>query len=165
MEALTHFSATIGLVANMEKSNLFVTGVTEEVEKQLLSITGFTTESFLIRYLGLSLTFQRWSKMECHQLVNKLTSRIKNTYAKQLSYAEKLQVVLAVLFSIHSFWVSQSIVKEVDKKRRDYLWGGSGEKKKTLLVSCEKVCFPKRQGGLNIKGCGKWNVVFVGKLV
>ena len=35
MEALTHFSATIGLVENMEKSNLFLVGMTEEVVKKL----------------------------------------------------------------------------------------------------------------------------------
>uniref|UniRef100_M1D6V8 Non-LTR retroelement reverse transcriptase n=1 Tax=Solanum tuberosum TaxID=4113 RepID=M1D6V8_SOLTU len=148
----------------MEKSNLFLAGMTEETEKQLLSITGFTKGAFPIRYLGLPLTSKRWSKMECHKLVDKLTSRIKNTYAG------RLQIVLAVLFSIHSFWGSvfilpQSVVKEVDKKCRDYMWGRSGEKKKVSLVSWEKVCCPKRQGGLNIKGCGKWNVASVGKLV
>ena len=35
MEDLTHFSATIGLVENMEKSNLFLEGMPKEVVKKL----------------------------------------------------------------------------------------------------------------------------------
>ncbi|KAH0679488.1 hypothetical protein KY284_020573 [Solanum tuberosum] len=63
------------------------------------------------------------------------------------------------------FILSQSVVKEVDRKCRDYLWGGTEEKRKAPLVSWEKMCFPKRHGGLNIKGCGNWNVAYVGKLI
>uniref|UniRef100_M1BLU4 Non-LTR retroelement reverse transcriptase n=1 Tax=Solanum tuberosum TaxID=4113 RepID=M1BLU4_SOLTU len=103
--------------------------------------------------------------MSCHQLVDKLTSRIKNTYAKQLSYAGGFKLCWLCCFQFTVFILPQSVVKEVNKKCRDYLWGRSGEKKKVSLVSREKVCCPKRQGGLNIKGCGKWNVAFVGNLV
>ncbi|WMV33863.1 hypothetical protein MTR67_027248 [Solanum verrucosum] len=127
----------------MDKSSLFLAGLTEQVKEQLLAITGFTQGNFPIRYLGLPLTSKRWGR---------------------------LQVILAVLFSIHSFCGSvfilpQSVVKEVDKKCREYLWGSNEVKRKVSLVSWKKVCFPKRQGGLNIKGCGKWNVASVGKLL
>lgn len=98
-----------------------------------------------------------WGKLECRHLVEKITSWIKHTYAYKLSYA------------IHSFWGSvfilpQSVVKEVNKKYREYLWGSNEVKMKVSLVSWEKVCFPKRQGGSNIKGCGKWHVASDGKL-
>jgi len=114
--------------------------VTEQVKEQRLVITGFTQGNFPIRYLGLSLTSKRWGKLECHQLVEKITSRIKHTYAKKLSYAGRLQVILAVLLSIHSFWgtvfiLPQSVVKEVDKKCREYLWGSNEVKRKVSLVS------------------------------
>ncbi|XP_049398963.1 uncharacterized protein LOC125862883 [Solanum stenotomum] len=56
MEALLHFSATTGIVANMEKSSLFLAGVTDNMQEQLLAITGFTQGVFPIRYLGLPLT-------------------------------------------------------------------------------------------------------------
>ena len=50
----------------------------------------------------------------------------------------------------------------VDRKCKEYLWGG---KRKGALVAWEKVCFPKRQGGLNIKDSGIWNEASVGKLI
>ncbi|XP_060178152.1 uncharacterized protein LOC132608097 [Lycium barbarum] len=130
-EALAHFSATTGLVANMDKSCLFLAGMDDAEKNQLLNLTGFAKGEFPIRYLGLPLSAKKW---------------------------------------IHSFWGSvfilpQSIVKEVDRLCRDYLWGSKSEKRKIPLVSWETVCFPKKLGGLNVKGCGTWNVASVGKLL
>lgn len=33
------------------------------------------------------------------------------------------------------------------------------------LVFWDRVCIPKKYQGLNIKGCGNWNVASVGKLI
>nr|XP_009803229.1 PREDICTED: uncharacterized protein LOC104248623 [Nicotiana sylvestris] len=49
------------------------------------------------------------------------------------------------------------MLKEVDKRYRDYLWSNSEEQRKVTLVASEKVRKPKKFGGINIKGCGKWN--------
>lgn len=53
----------------------------------------------------------------------------------------------------------------MDRKCREFLWGSTTEKKKILLVAWDKVCRPKKQGGLNIKGCKLWNIAMVGKLI
>ncbi|CAN4126405.1 unnamed protein product [Withania somnifera] len=142
----------------------------DQEKEELLKLTGFTQGVFPIRYLGLPLPSKRWSKIECHQLVVKIIGTISTTYARQLCYEGRLQVVMVVLFSIRSFWGSvfilpQSIVKEVDGKCRDYLWGGIQEKRKAPLVAWDKLCVPKKYGGLNIKGCGNWNVASFGKLL
>lgn len=79
-------------------------------------------------------------------------------------------MIILVMFSIHNFWGSvfilpQSVLQEVDKKCREYLWGSSEDKRKTTLVAWDKVCVPKKFGGLNIKGSKLWNVTSVGKLL
>lgn len=56
VEALTHFSRVSGLVANMDKSSLFMVRIIEEEKQELLNITGFSEGSFPIRYLGLPLS-------------------------------------------------------------------------------------------------------------
>ncbi|KAH0689775.1 hypothetical protein KY289_017133 [Solanum tuberosum] len=170
METLAHFNAATGLEANLEKSNVYLAGVDERVKMQILARTEFSEGVFPIKYLGLPLSPKKWKKIECWSLIDKITYRIKVTYSKQLSYAWRLQVVNAVLFSIHSFWgavfiLSQSILKKVDQICRDFLWGSSADKKKVALVAWDKVCLPKRQGGLNIKGCSNWNKASVGQLL
>lgn len=90
MEALAHFSDVSGLVANMEKSSIFMAGIDDQIRGQLLDITGFTQGTFPIRYLGLPLSSKKWNKLECQQLVDKITERINTVYSKQLSYAGRL---------------------------------------------------------------------------
>lgn len=118
----------------------------------------------------LPLSSKKWSKLDFHQLTRKITQRLKTGYAKMLSYAGRLQIITAVLFSIHNFWgavfiLPQSVVKEVDRLCREYLWGNNQEKRKLSLVSWDKLCIPKKYGGLNIKGCRIWNIASVGKLL
>lgn len=57
------------------------------------------------------------------------------------------------------------MLKEVDRKSRDYLWGSSEDKRKMALASWKKVCIPKKYSGFNIKSCREWNIASVGKLL
>ncbi|KAG5590932.1 hypothetical protein H5410_041446 [Solanum commersonii] len=64
------------------------------------------------------------------------------------------------------FILPQSMIKEVGKTCRPaYLWGSFEDKKKIKLIVWDKVCVPKKFGGLNIKGSKLWNVASVGKFV
>lgn len=76
-EPLGHFSQTTGLIANTEKSSIFIARVSDEVKKKLLEITGYFEEKFPIRYIGLPLSPRKWSKMECNQLCQKITKKIR----------------------------------------------------------------------------------------
>ncbi|XP_060188373.1 uncharacterized protein LOC132617397 [Lycium barbarum] len=170
MEALKHFSATTSLVANLEKSNIFLAGMDDDTKASILASTGFSIGALPIRYLGLPLSFKKWNKVDCHQLVDKITKIITNGYSRQLSYAGWLQIINAVLFSIYNFWgavfiLPQSVLKEVDKKCREFLWGCQEGQRKVSLVAWDNVCVPKKYGGLNIKSCRIWNIVAVGKLL
>lgn len=63
------------------------------------------------------------------------------------------------------FVLPQSVIKAVDKSCREFLWGGTNYKRKIALVAWTTVCLSKRNGGLNVKDCKKWNVASVGKLL
>lgn len=57
------------------------------------------------------------------------------------------------------------MVKEGDKRYRDFLWGSTQEQRKISLVAWKRVCQTKKKGGLNIKSCRIWNKAVVGKLI
>ncbi|XP_070005437.1 uncharacterized protein [Nicotiana sylvestris] len=127
MEALDHFSKVSGLIASIDKFSMFLAGVEEGVRDLLLAKTGFALGTFPIRYLGLPLSLRKWNKIDCQMLVRKITHRITVTCSKQLSYAGRLQIVNAALFSIHSFWgavfiLPQSALKEVDRLYSSWYW-------------------------------------------
>lgn len=47
----------------------------------------------------------------------------------------------------------------------ELLWGRSEGHRKVALVAWDRVCVPKKYGGLNIKSCKLWNIGVVGKLL
>nr|XP_016504972.1 PREDICTED: uncharacterized protein LOC107822897 [Nicotiana tabacum] len=119
MEALDHFSSVTGVTANADKSYIFLAWLTSEMQDEKITMRGFVPGIFPIRYLGLPLSSKKWSKMECQQLIDKITERIT------------------------TFVLPQSVLKAVDKRCSEYLWGTSDEQKKIALVASEKVCKPK----------------------
>ncbi|OIT07226.1 hypothetical protein A4A49_08287 [Nicotiana attenuata] len=142
LEVVNHFSAVSGLVANMEKSNIYLAGMDEATKLTIVRDTGFSVGTLPMRYLGLPLTSKKWSKVECHQLVEKITTNIQSGYAKLLSYAGRLQVINAVLFAIYNFWgavfiLPQSVIRAIDRKCMEYLWGTTEGHRKMALVSWE----------------------------
>ncbi|XP_009771289.1 uncharacterized protein [Nicotiana sylvestris] len=80
MEALDHFSKVSGLIANMEKSSIFVSRVENGIKDQLLERIVFTSGTFPIRYLELPLSPRKWNNMDCQMLIGNITHRINVTY-------------------------------------------------------------------------------------
>lgn len=71
-----------------------------------------------------------YARQLSYSSVEKITCRIKSGYARQLSYAGRVQIINAVLFSIYNFWgavfiLPQSVLDDIDKQCRMFLWGSS----------------------------------------
>ncbi|XP_075087992.1 uncharacterized protein LOC142169947 [Nicotiana tabacum] len=147
LEALNHFSAATRLIANRDKSHMFVAGVRDQVKAQLLEKTGFAQGTFPIRYLGLPLSSKKWSKLE--------TTVDQQDYKPDNNYLCK---TIIICWKATIFILPQSILKKVNRKCREYLWGKTVEQKKTSLVSWDKVCLLKSRRGLNVKDCRTWNI-------
>lgn len=45
-EVLKHFANTVGLLANTDKSNIFMAGVDEAIRTKILEVTGFSMGNF-----------------------------------------------------------------------------------------------------------------------
>ncbi|XP_062162012.1 uncharacterized mitochondrial protein AtMg00310-like [Alnus glutinosa] len=116
---------------------------------------------FPVRYLGVLLINKRLIVVDCEGLVAKFTSRIDSWCAKHLSFAGRLQLISLVLFSHQVFWSSifilpKAVIRLLEQKLNRFLWGGSNENAKAK-VAWEKVCVPKKEGGLRFKRLNVWN--------
>lgn len=74
------------------------------------------------------------------------------------------------MLSLHVYWASifilpHYIVKKIESICREFLWGMKSYSRSVPLVSWEKLCVAKNEGGLNFKNCGLWNYATVGKRV
>lgn len=72
--------------------------------------------------------------------------------------------------TLHVYWaqafiIPKSVITEIEKICRGYLWGSTAEKRMAPLVAWESVCLPKQLGGLGLKHLGMWNTAALGKQV
>jgi len=100
-------------------------------------------------------TANRLSAMDCRVLVEKITKNISIWATKTTSYAGRVALINNVLMGIYTFWATifilpKSVIKEVNSKCRNFLWGANGVFKKIPYISWEETCKPKRYGGLGL---------------
>jgi hypothetical protein len=57
--------------------------------------------------------------------------------------------MLTYSISIYSWHVS--LLKELEKCIRNFIWSGDIEKRKLVTISWKKLCRPLSQGGLNLR--------------
>ncbi|XP_048503092.1 uncharacterized protein LOC125498839 [Beta vulgaris subsp. vulgaris] len=74
-DAFTTFSHASGLVANLDKSNLYTAGITEEERSELQLIVQMLMGSFPFKYLGVPLTTRKLFYQECKPLIEKTVAR------------------------------------------------------------------------------------------
>lgn len=98
------FSLASSLKINMGKSTIFCAGVTDEAKRDIKSIWGFQEGFFPIRYLGGPLSPRRLYVNDYDPLISSMLRRIQGWQGGHLSYAGRLQLVKAILFSIQNFW-------------------------------------------------------------
>ncbi|GAB2303754.1 hypothetical protein Dimus_038957 [Dionaea muscipula] len=103
-------------------------------------------------------------------LIEKITCRITSWAGKLLSYAGRLQLIKSVLLSLHVYWaqiflIPTSVIKEIERLCRGFLWAGADLHQRRALVAWDKICQPKLHGGLGIKQLSSWNKALLCKLL
>uniref|UniRef100_A0A803NIA9 Uncharacterized protein n=1 Tax=Cannabis sativa TaxID=3483 RepID=A0A803NIA9_CANSA len=63
------------------------------------------------------------------------------------------------------FLLPQSVIKEIEKFCRGFLWGLKDNRPKIHLASWEKVCLPKALGGLGFKDGSRWNKASLARFI
>nr|GEU29285.1 hypothetical protein [Tanacetum cinerariifolium] len=132
-----NLSEMSGLNPKMDKSIVFFGNVKESVKEGILDILPFVVRKLPVKYLGV------------HLITKRLTS-------KESSVLSSLNVYGAAVFLI-----PKSVVKEIDKILKGFLWCKGEIKIGKAKVEWKTVCSPKSQGGLGLKSFGLWNEVLL----
>ncbi|XP_074297748.1 uncharacterized protein LOC141628514 [Silene latifolia] len=169
LRAFSAFSNASGLKMNPQKYRADFNGVHNGLKQEILSISGFLEGTLPFKYLGVPITAGRLKIKDCASLIDKIVNRVRSLGAKKLSFAGRHTLVSSVLATMHTYWASmfvlpKGVIKRVDAICRNYLWEGGVEYNKTPLLVWQKVCSPKKEGGLGLKWSLNWNIATVGKL-
>ncbi|XP_039062568.1 uncharacterized protein LOC120207116 [Hibiscus syriacus] len=110
-----------GLRLNASKTEIFIAGVNGNNRTLVHEATGFIIGCLPVRYLGVPLVPRKLTENDCVVLVEKIKAKLVLWSNRWLSYAGRLQLVKAVLFSIANFWCRQLILPAAVIRRVDQL--------------------------------------------
>lgn len=90
--------------------------------------------------------------------------------AKLLSYGGRVQLIKSVLFAVTNYLLQcfplpKSILRSIEAVCRSFLWSNSDAITKKSHVAWEKVCLPKKQGGLQVIDLTTWSRACLLKLL
>ncbi|GKA90013.1 RNA-directed DNA polymerase, eukaryota, reverse transcriptase zinc-binding domain protein [Tanacetum coccineum] len=141
---------------------LFLELVIDIKKKRILEVMSFAVGKLPMKYLGVPLITKNIGISEYNQLVERVKQKVNDWKNKALSYAERLQLIVFVMASMHIYWASISLipkttVKEIEKALKGFLWCQGDMKRGAAKVAWKVICAPKSQGGLGIKRPGPWN--------
>ncbi|MDV3201054.1 MAG: reverse transcriptase family protein, partial [Sweet potato little leaf phytoplasma] len=168
--AIQRFSKSSCLHPSMEKSQIYMAGLNEEKRNELINMTGFQKGMCPFKYLGIPISAKKWSNATCQLLVDKFSNRIQSWKTRSLSYQARCVLINSVLMSLHVYWSSifiipKAVLKGVERKCKELLWGLDSNDHYHASVAWEFVCRPKQNGGLNFKNTVLWNITTLGKQV
>ncbi|CAK8564033.1 unnamed protein product [Lathyrus sativus] len=88
-------------------------------------------------------------------LVEKIGGRLNHWSSHLLSYAGRVKLIKSVIFGISNYWLHyirlpKGVAQRLKAMCRSFLWTGKSEISRKSPVAWKIVCFPKKQGGLNV---------------
>ena len=161
-QALQEFHKYSGLQPNGRKSIIYISGVNHQIKLQLCSMLGFQLGELPVKYLGVPLISTKLKYEDCIELISNITKRVKSWTTKCLSYAGRLVLVKAVLFSLQVYWSTHFILpkrvcESIEQVLRRFLWSGAELKQWGSKIAWTEICKPKNEGGLGLMRIGEWN--------
>ncbi|XP_042474832.1 uncharacterized protein LOC122056932 [Macadamia integrifolia] len=158
-----------GQQINPEKNKIFLGLIPLARKQRSKEVLNIPECHFLTRYLGVDLFEVQVKKDLILPLMDKFMAHLTKWKAKLLTLAERVELVKTVMSSIlgHNFlvylWPASPIAK-MERWIRNFIWSGEANKSKAVVVNWEKVCKPKREGGLGICRLKEVNLALLAKL-
>ncbi|XP_059658794.1 uncharacterized protein LOC132305131 [Cornus florida] len=105
---------------------------------------------------GLQINYQSLKKPHCSVLLDKISNKINDWCNGMLSVAGKTELIKTVITPTCLYWCSVftlpiSVLNQIQKLCRDFIWGSRDTLKKMHLLSWDVMCRPKAEGGLGIQ--------------
>jgi hypothetical protein len=115
-----------------------------------------------VRYLGVPLISSRLTVADCQALIMKITSCIDSWISKMLTFVGRLQLISSILHSIQVYWscifiLLKKIIKVIEQKFNRFLWNGHSSSYAKAKVAWTNLCYPKKEGSLELKDLEVWN--------
>lgn len=166
------FQSLTGLKINFQKSNLFVFHEDPVLSRIWANTMECKVGVLPMKYLGIQVGISAKKRIFWKPLVVKIKSKLVMWKCKSTNMAGRLTLLKSALDSMPTYWfnlfrIPKAVCKEIDKVRRDFLWGWNHDNdpptRKIHLLKWRKLCNQKQIGGLNVTNLDDRNSALLGK--
>ncbi|XP_039120732.1 uncharacterized protein LOC120257303 [Dioscorea cayenensis subsp. rotundata] len=132
-------------------------------------ILGLFEDVLPISYMGVPIAGRRPRRQDWEVLIHKIHVRLTSWKANFFSLGGRLTLINSVLSALPTYWMSifrlpKWVSSRIDRIRRDFLWSGPDiDHPKCHLVSWQRLCLPREQGGWGIINLVEFNSALLGK--
>ncbi|CAA7059442.1 unnamed protein product [Microthlaspi erraticum] len=167
---LERFCQASGQKVSLDKSKIFFSeNVSRELSSEISAESGIQATRELGRYLGMPVLQKRINKDTFGTVLERMSSKLAGWKGRMLSLAGRITLTKAVvgLVPVHtmsSAKLPESMIKRLDRVSRDFVWGSTAEQRRQHLVSWDKICRPKEDGGLGIRKTRLMNTALLAKV-
>ncbi|KAI3741278.1 hypothetical protein L1987_58949 [Smallanthus sonchifolius] len=125
---------------------------------------GYIPFSYLVLVVGANMNLAKnWKPV-----IDSFEARLSVWKAKKLSIGGRVVLIQSVLDSLPVYFFSlfkapYKVINILEKNRRNFLWGCSGESRKINRVSWEKICAAKSDWGLGLGSLKVLNISLLTK--
>jgi hypothetical protein len=166
---LQTFLDASGLDYNKDKSQIFFFNTPPPIQRHISDILGFNRSSLPSKYLGIPLIDNSLQNSSWEHLLSSFTKRLSSWTFRALNLPSRLTLLQAVLQALPIYTFSalatpKFVLTTIKSLQRNFIWQGLNSGKKIALVSWDKLCRPKEQGGLGLRDHFIMNKVLSAKI-
>jgi hypothetical protein len=145
-----------GQIISPQKYTVYFDNISERRQHVLADILGFSIGTIPFIYLGISI-FKGKPKVYYYRL---LQTKLEVNYlrGKYLFFPWRVETELVknivhnmLVYSFPIYQWPASLLADVDRWTRNFIWCGDVEKRKMTTLAWHKVCKPKDEGGVGLR--------------
>lgn len=169
-DCLDRFCSCSGQKVSLAKSQIYVSNnVRNDFSEHLAAKAGIPLSKDLGRYLGVPSLHNRVNESTFAGILDRIKARLEGWKARYLSLAGRQVLAQSVLNSIPYYTMQTArlplgLCDNIDKRIRQFIWGGTTKERSCNLVNWSTVTQPKKNGGLGIRCTRDMNKAFMTKL-
>ncbi|KAK2364421.1 hypothetical protein QL285_089294 [Trifolium repens] len=155
-ELFNTYAAESGQCISHSKSTIYSGSITPHRLELIVDLLNFKTGSMPFNYLGVPIFKGKPKSCHLQPIADKVKLKLSAWKAYLLSIAGRVQLVKSVIQSMLTYSIAiyswpSSLLKDLEKCIRNFIWSGDLDKRKLVTVSWKKLCRPLAQGGLNVR--------------
>eukprot|EP00253_Pinus_taeda_P026524 PITA_26524 len=168
-DLLSTFSEASGALINRVKSQIFFFNTPMPTQNSIARILGFTIAKLPSKYLGAPMIASTLKHASWTDLLDKFEAKLSLWTHRALNIASRIILIKAILQSLPLYLFTllaapKWVITAIKNLQRNFLWGSSGKNRKWALVKWDKVCLPKKSGGIGLRDPALSNTVMGAKL-